>query len=152
MSLPQLDYDPRCSWNSNNSNPLEWVSELTCWCVFDAKTISTILKSADFVAADFAELHRTYERRVGIDCAALIQVLYHVATANEGKRHAEVRRESARVLTANSAQTKQITLATLKALVATLCGPDKRVDLVREIVRPVCDAMPSPPETTSSSD
>ena len=98
MTLPRLDFDPRRDGRSRF--PLEWVSELGCWCVYDGDTITTILKSKDFAAVDFAELHRVYEKKVGIDCSTLIRVLYHVATANEGNRHAEIRRDVARVLTA----------------------------------------------------
>jgi hypothetical protein len=103
--------------------------------------MTDILRSADFAAADFAELHRTYEQKIGIDCSALIRVLHYVATANEGKRHAEIRCDVARVLTAGAAQTKQQTSAKLKELVGALCRADGRVDLVKEVVRPVCNTM-----------
>ncbi len=135
--LPRLDFDPRRECRA----PLQWVSELGCWCVYDAYTITAILKSTDFAVADFAALHRTYEQKVGIDCSTLIQILHYIATANEGKRHAEIRRDAARLLTRDVAQTKQLISARLNDLTAKLCRPGARVDLIKQIVRPVCDTM-----------
>ncbi len=137
--LLRLDFDPRREWVGRP--PLQWVSELGCWCVCDADTITAILKSSDFAAADFAAVHRTYEEKVGIACSALIHVLHYIATANEGKRHAEIRRDAARVLTNGLAQTKQLVSLRLKSLIAELCQPDARVDLIRQLVKPVCDTL-----------
>jgi hypothetical protein len=141
MSLPRLDYDPREDRNLRGSSPIEWVPSLSCWCAYDADIITTILKSVDFAAADFAELHRIYERKVGIDCSALIQVLHHIATPNEGKRHAEIRRDVARVLNTDLDETKRVTAERARELVATTCRRGSRVDLVRQIVRPVCNTL-----------
>jgi cytochrome P450 len=141
MSLPRLDHDPRKSRNPEASAPIEWAPPLGCWCVFDADTITAILKSTDFAAADFVTLHRELEQKIGIDCAGLIQVLHHIATANEGKRHAEIRRDVARVLTADAATTKDITARKVQELVPEFCRPGARVDLVQEIIRPICNTL-----------
>jgi hypothetical protein len=53
MSLPRLAYDPREGRDAKSSPALEWIPALGCWCVFETGTITAILKSADFVAAEF---------------------------------------------------------------------------------------------------
>jgi cytochrome P450 len=141
MALPQLDRDPRKGRGHQMSAPIEWVASLGCWCVFDAKTIATILKSTDFSAADFVELHQTLERRVGIDCSAMIQVLRHTPIANEGECHAKLRRDLARVLTADAAVTKEHTIGVVHEVVTKTCRPGASTDLAQDVVRPVCDAL-----------
>lgn len=91
------------------------------------------------MAADFAELHRGYERKAGIDCSTLIRILHHVATAHEGERHAEIRRELARVITTDAAATRQAAAAKLQERVAALCRQNSSIDLIQDLVRPVCD-------------
>jgi cytochrome P450 len=141
MSLPQLEHDPREHRRHRVSSPaLEWVPSLGCWCVFDAKAINVILKSTDFAAADFVELHRGLERRVGIDCSTLIRVLQHTPTANEGKRHAETRKELAQTIAKQLASTKELTAKVTQDLVAKVCVAGAQVDLVSELVQPICDA------------
>ena len=99
MSLPRLSYDPREGRDAKSSPAIEWISALGCWCAFETDAITAILKSDDFIAADFAEWHRSLGR-MGIDCSSVIEILDHVATANEGKRHAEIRKNTARIIAA----------------------------------------------------
>jgi cytochrome P450 len=141
MSLPQLDHDPRERRGDEALPAVEWVPSLGCWCVFEAKTIAAILKSTDFSTADFVELHQTLERRVGIDCSAMIQVLGHTAIANEGECHAKIRKDMARVLTADAATTKQHTSGVVQQVIAKTCQPGASTDLARDVVRPVCDVL-----------
>lgn len=49
MSLPQLDHHPSKDGRHKAPPPIEWVSSLGCWCVYDAADITMILKSADFL-------------------------------------------------------------------------------------------------------
>jgi cytochrome P450 len=137
MALPRLDHDPR----KERAAPIEWVASLGCWCVFDAKTIVAVLKSTDFAAADFVELHQKLERRVGIDCSAMIQVLRHTAIANEGESHAKIRKDLARVLTADAATTKEHTIGVAHEVVTKSCRPGASTDLAQDVVQPVCDAV-----------
>jgi cytochrome P450 len=142
MSLPQLEHDPREHRGHGTSPPaLEWVPSLGCWCVFDTGTINTILRSTDFAAADFVELHRELERKVGIDCSTLIGVLQHTPTANEGKRHAETRKELAQTINRQMASTKELTAKVTREQVAKVCIAGARIDLMSELVQPVCDAI-----------
>src|SRR5262245_6266937 len=138
MVLPRLDLDPRKARDSKASAPIEWVPSLGCWCVFDADTISAIFKSTDFTV-DFADLHRNLEQSVDIDCSALIDALQYIATANEGARHAQLRKDLARVLTANMPANKQEIANFARELFPQLCGPGARVDLVSQIIEPICD-------------
>ena len=88
------------------------------------------------MAADFAEWHRSLGR-MGIDCSSVIEILNHVATANEGKRHAEIRKNMAQVIAANGKSAKEAAGARLSELAPSLLREGKSVDLVREIVQPV---------------
>ena len=139
MSLPRLGYDPR-DGREAGSPPIEWIPALGCWCVFETGAITAILKSADFVAADFADWHRSLGR-TGIDCSSVIEILNYVAIANEGKRHAEIRKNMARVIAAQANSTKEAVAKTVTELVPMLCREGLSVDLVREIIRPACDTL-----------
>jgi len=141
MSLPLLGHDPREQPDRPRCPTIDWVPALGCWCVFGANTLSAILKSNDFAAADFAEIHRLLEQRVGIDCSTLIHIFEHSPTANEGPRHAKCRAALARVLFANMDATKQRTAVVVRDLVAAICHPAVRVDLVQDLIIPVCDAV-----------
>jgi cytochrome P450 len=106
--------------------------------VFETGAVTAILKSSDFVAVDFGAWHRTLGR-MGIDCTPAVEALHHIASANEGERHAEVRRETARVIVARSGPAKEAARRKTAELFASLCRPGAQVDLVREIIEPVCD-------------
>jgi hypothetical protein len=72
MSLPLLGHDPREQPERLVSQAIDWVPALGCWCAFGANTICAILKSNDFAAADFAEIHRLLEQRTGMDCSSFV--------------------------------------------------------------------------------
>ena len=135
-----MSHDPREGRDPSLSPPVEWVPALGCWCVFETGAITAILKSTEFVSKDFAEWHRALGK-VGIDCSSVIQILDHVASANEGKRHAEIRRDAAQVIAANAGSTKEVVATAVTKLVPTLCRAGASVDLVREIIQPVCDTL-----------
>jgi cytochrome P450 len=137
----RLDHDPREGRGQKDHAPIAWVPSLGCWCVFSAADIAFVLKSRAFVVTDFTDVHRKLEQRVGINLAAAVKVLGHVAIAHEGERHAGIRKDTARVLTADLAAVKQGTAAAARATVQKICRPGASVDLVQELVRPVCDAM-----------
>jgi cytochrome P450 len=139
MSLPRLGYDP-CEGRDAGSPPIEWIPALGFWCVFETGTITAILKSTDFVVADLAQWHRMLAK-LGIDCSAMIEILDHVATANEGQRHTEIRKTMARCIAAQTSSTKDTVTETISALVPARCRDGQRVDLVREIIRPACDTL-----------
>ena len=140
MSLPRLSYDPREGRDAKSSPPIEWIPALGCWCAFETGAITAILKSNDFVAADFAEWHRSVGK-TGIDCSSVIEILGSVAIANEGKAHAEIRKNMARVIAAKANSCKEAAGRQVTELVPLLCREGARVDLVREIIRPVCDNL-----------
>jgi cytochrome P450 len=141
MSMPRLEYDPRDVGEHKDLPPIEWVPSLGCWCVFAAEEIAFVLKSPDFVVADFTSLHQKLAQKVGIDCSAAVEALEHIAIAHEGERHARIRKDTARILNADVALTKQNTAAAANEIVNKTCRPGSNVDLVRDIVRPVCDVM-----------
>jgi len=141
MSMPRLEYDPRQIGEREDLPPIEWVPSLGCWCVFAAEEIASVLKSRDFVVADFSDLHRKLAQKVGVDCSAAVEALDHIAIAHEGERHARIRKDTARILKADLALTKQNTAAAANEIVSKICQPGSSVDLVRDIVRPVCDVM-----------
>ncbi len=133
MSLSHLDQDSRHEPDRKVSPPIEWMPSLRCWCVFDASIITSILKSTDFVEPDFTELHSEVGRKVGIDCSALVHVLHYISTANEGERHAEIRRDTARVIAANADAAKQHTARAVHEIRAfdllCNCRPAREVPL-----------------------
>jgi cytochrome P450 len=141
MSLPQLDHHPSKDGRHKAPPPIEWVSSLGCWCVYDAADITMILKSADFSVANYVEVYRSLEQRVGMDCSTLIRALRHIPLANEGKTHAELRRDLARLVGAQTDETKQHLATLIHATVTNVCRRCSRVDLVECIVRPVADAL-----------
>ena len=141
MALPRLEHDPREGLDQQTSTPVEWIPALGCWCVFDAAAIAAVLKSTEFVAADFAEIHRMLEQKVGIDCSALIRIFEHSPNANEGNRHAAIRRDLARALTTDLVSTKRRTARVLHELVLQVYQAATRIDLVRDIIEPACDAL-----------
>jgi cytochrome P450 len=141
MSMPRLDYDPREMGGRKDLPPIEWVPSLGCWCVFSAQDIAFILKSRDFAVADFIDLHQKLEQKVGIDCSAIIKVLGHIPIAHEGERHARIRSDVARILNADVASTKQKTAKAANETISKICRPGSIVDLVQDVVRPVCDVM-----------
>ena len=106
MSLPRLGYGSR-EGREAGSPPIEWVPALGCWCVFETGAIIAILKSTDFVVTDLAQWHRLLAK-MGIDCSAVIEILDHVATANEGQRHAEIRKAMAGCIAAQTGSTKEV--------------------------------------------
>ena len=140
MSLPRLGHDPREGRDANVSPAIEWIPTLGCWCVFETKVITAILKSTDFVAADFTEWHRSLSK-IGIDCSSVIEILDYVAIANEGNHHAEIRRNMARVIAAKATSCKEAAGLKVTELVPSLCREGTSVDLMREIIRPVCDTL-----------
>jgi cytochrome P450 len=140
MSLPRLGYDPREGRDAKSSPAIEWVPALGCWCAFDTGAITAVLKSANFVAPNFAEWHHALSS-MGIDCSSVIEILDYLAIANEGARHAEIRKNLAKTIAAHSAETKQLAASKLDELVPSLCREGSRVDLVRDIIRPVCDRL-----------
>jgi hypothetical protein len=141
MSMPRLEYDPRELGGHKQLPPIEWVPALGCWCIFSAEEIAFVLKSRDFVAVDFIDLHKKLEQKVGIDCSAAIKALEHIANAHEGERHARIRGDTARLIKADIALTKRNTASVAGEIVNKICQPGSSIDLVREIVRPVCDVM-----------
>jgi cytochrome P450 len=141
MSVPRLDYDPRKTGAHQALPPIEWVPSLGCWCVFSAEEIVFVLRSHDFAVADFVEVHQKLAQKLGIDCSAVVKVLGHVATAHEGESHARIRSDSARILNASVTLTKQNTAEAVKEVVNKLCRPGSSVDLVQDIVRPICNTM-----------
>jgi hypothetical protein len=82
MSVPRLEYDPREIRERKDLAPIEWVPSLGCWCVFAAEEIAFVLKSHDFVVADFTDLHQKLAQKVGIDCSAAVEALGHIAIAH----------------------------------------------------------------------
>ena len=140
MSLPSLSYDPRAGRDAKSSRAIEWIPALGCWCAFEAGAITAIFKSTNFIAPDFADWHRSLGR-MGIDCSSVIEILSYVATANEGKRHAEIRKNMARVIAAKGKSAKEAAERKLGELAQKCLRADKSVDLVRELVRPVCDTL-----------
>ena len=140
MSLPRLSYDPREGRDAKSSPAIEWIPALGCWCAFETDAITAILKSDDFIAADFAEWHRSLGR-MGIDCSSVIEILNCVAIANEGRRHAEIRKNMARVIAAQANSTKEAVAKMVTELVPMLCREGASIDLVREITRPACDTL-----------
>ena len=46
--------------------------------------ITFVLKSRDFVVADFSDLHQKLAQKVGIDCSVAVEALDHIAIAHEG--------------------------------------------------------------------
>jgi hypothetical protein len=140
MSLPRLAYDPREGRDAKSSPAIEWIPALGCWCVFETGAITAILKSADFVAADFADWHRSLGK-MGIDCSPVIAILDYVAIANEGKHHAEIRKNMASVIAAKAPSCKEAADRKVTELVPSVCREGANVDLVREIIRPVCDTL-----------
>jgi len=139
MSLPRLGYDP-CQGRNVGSPPIEWIPALGCWCVFETGTVSAILKSTNFAAADFAEWHRMLAK-MGIDCSAAIEILDHVPIAKEGQRHAEIRKTMSGCISARSRAAKDAVALTLSTIVPARCRDGQRVDLVSEIIRPACDTL-----------
>lgn len=85
MSLPRLGHDPREGRDANVSPAIEWIPTLGCWCVFETGVITAILKSADFVAADFADWHRSLGK-VGIDCSSVIAPICSSASIRRGNK------------------------------------------------------------------
>ncbi len=71
----------------------------------------------------------------------MIEILNHIATANEGPRHAEIRKNMARVIRARATAAKRALGEQIAALVPLLCCDGARADLVRELVSPVCDKL-----------
>jgi cytochrome P450 len=139
MSMLRLDHDPREA--REDLAPIAWVPSLGCWCVFSAEEIAFVLRSRNFVVTDFAEMHRKLERKVGIDLSAAVKVLGHIAIAHEGERHACIRKDTARVLAADLAASKQRTAEAAHATVHKICRPGASIDLVQDVVRPVCDVV-----------
>jgi cytochrome P450 len=140
MSLPRLSYDPREGRDAKSAPSIEWIPTLGCWCVFDTGAITAILKSKDFVAPNFAEWHQTLDG-MGIDCSSVIEILDYLAIANEGRRHAEIRKTLAKAIATHAGSTKEAAGSKLTELVSRLCRDGAIVDLVRDIIRPVCDQL-----------
>jgi cytochrome P450 len=138
MSLPQLE---QYRITKPSPPPMEWVSSLGCWCVYDAPTVTTILKSPDFSVVNYAEVYRSLEQTVGMNCSALIRALSHIPLANEGKVHIDLRRDLARLLHTELGHAKQHLATLIPATLANVCQSESRVDLVQEIVRPSADAL-----------
>jgi len=141
MSLPLLEHDPRESSEGVVASSIDWVPALGCWCVLSADQISAILKSNDFAAADFAEIHRVLGARTGMDCSALIRIFEHTPNAKEGAPHAKCRADLARLLFAEMNATKERTAIVVRDLVTEICRPGAEVDLVQDLIAPICDAL-----------
>ena len=141
MPLPLVGHDPREQPGQPVSSTIDWVPALGCWCVFGSSTICAILKSSDFVATDYAEVHRLLEQRVGLDFSALVRIAEHSPTANEGARHAKCRADMARLLFADIDTTKQRTAMVVRNLVAALFHQNSRLDLAQDFIVPVCDSL-----------
>ena len=123
--MPRLSYDPRKGRNAKSSRAIEWIPALGCWCAFEAGAITAIFKSTDFIAPDFADWHRSLGR-MGIDCSSVLEILSHVSTANEGKRHAEIRKNMARIIAARGKSAKEAAARKLGELAQKWLSADKK--------------------------
>lgn len=121
--------------------PIEWSEDLRSWCVFDSKFIVEILKSPDFVVVDYAAEYRKLDQRTGIGWTDLVHVLSNIPLAAEGSRHAELRREFARLIHARGTVTKAAVSQTLKHLIPLVFRAGAKADLVADLVRPLNDVF-----------
>jgi cytochrome P450 len=120
---------------------MEWVSSLGCWCVYDVASITAILKSANFSVVNYVDVYRSFEQRIGMDSSTLIRALCHIPLANEGKAHAELRRDLARLIRTELSDAKQHLATLIPATLVKVCREGSSADLVQDIVRPVADAF-----------
>jgi len=141
LTAAQQRDDARSKGRSGKARPIEWDSSLRCWCIYDAEIITTILKSPDFSVVNYVDIYRSFEERVGMECSTLIRALCHIPLANEGKVHAELRKDLARLVRAELNTAKQHLAIFIPATLANVCRDGSRADLVQDIVRPVADAF-----------
>jgi hypothetical protein len=111
------------------------------WVLVRRKAVAIVLKSTDFVTVDLADTYRTMEQKIGIDCSAIIRIFQHSANANEGDRHAVIRKDLARVVNDDMVSTKRRTAGAVQRLIAERFAAPAVLDLVQDIIEPICDAL-----------
>src|SRR5262245_29936663 len=125
----------------NCSPPIEWVESLGCWCIYDVRCITVILKSTNFSIVDYKEVYQSFKQRIGMDCPTLIHALGHIPLANEGKIHAELRRDMARLMRTEISAAKEHLATLIPTILAKVCQDCARVDLVQDVVQPIADTF-----------
>jgi cytochrome P450 len=139
--LQQRDHNLPGMASCKAASAIEWMSSIRCWCVHDAASITTILKSTNFSVATYAEVYRSLEEKLGVECAGLTRALRHIPLANEGDIHAALRRDLARLVNRQFKEAKQHLADFTRETVTNVCRIGSRVDLVKDIIRPVADAL-----------
>lgn len=88
--------------------PIEWSEDLRCWCVFDPELIVAILKSPQFPVPDYVGGYaKLDQKRAGQGWNVFADMLWNIPFANEGDRHAALRRDFARLIGTRSPAAKK---------------------------------------------
>jgi len=137
----KLHHESQKATSHRSSAPIEWSDSLRSWCIFDPDLIIEILKSADFVVVDYAEEYAKLQQRTRMDWADLIDALHHIPLANEGERHAQLRQDFARLISARSVATKKLVGELVAKTVPAVFRAGRCAELVQELIRPINDAL-----------
>jgi cytochrome P450 len=121
--------------------PIEWSETLRSWCVFDRDSMIAIMKSDDFSVVDYAAEYSKLGQRTNLDWSGLVEALHHIPLANEGERHAQLRRDFARLISARSASTKTLVGELVAKIVPTVFRVGRNAELVHDLIRPINDAL-----------
>lgn len=121
--------------------PIEWSESLRVWCVFDPKSIIAILRSPHFDVVEYATEYARLEKRTGIDWSGLVGALNSIPLANEGDRHAKLRRDFAQLIAARSASAKQAVGKFLAQAVSLTFKDRRRAELVGDLIQPANDVL-----------
>jgi cytochrome P450 len=110
--------------------------------VFDPSLITDILKSSEFVIPDYASGYAKLDQQSpGQGWNLVVNTLEHIPLAHEGVRHVALRRDLARLIGARSNAAKHSAAALLNRLASSVFREATRVDLIRDLVRPLNDTL-----------
>lgn len=137
----QIHHLPQKYFLYRSYSSATWVDELKCWCVFDAGTIEAMFRSHAFSVVNYAEHCADIARRIGLDLEPMVRALAHIPLAQEGARHAELRKEMALLIAAQTGALEGTLRQELEVLVETACRPGRMVDLVEHVAIPIYDRV-----------
>jgi hypothetical protein len=95
-----------------------------------------ILRSPDFDVVDYAAEYAKLEKCTGLAWKGLVDALHRIPLANEGSRHALLRRDFAQPISTRFASAKQAVADFLAETVRLVFKDRQRTELVRDLIQP----------------
>jgi hypothetical protein len=124
-----------------SATPITWDHRLNSWCVFDPRLIGDISKQAQFHVVNYGLAAQFIMERTGIDLSFTRLLFEQIPLANEGEKHAALRRRMAHAI----AEREELAVESFRLKLVEL-GPriilsGRSVNLMDEFFIPLVEAL-----------